>query len=409
MTAADLPAGRDSPMSGPVSYTHLYDPDTGERYYYGIAEVYVSGGNGETGSLGDYIVKYNGDEANGFVITNITPIEISGTKTWIDGSNASGARPESIELTLYRSIAGGAEETVDAEAVWTKDGDVWTYVYSNLPMTDDEGNIYTYRVEESQPEAVNGENDTYQMTQNGYDLTNTLTGTTGIRGTKVWRDNGWTDRGEIVLTIYANGQKYAEDTFRGIGNVWEYSFDDLPKYDENGVLIEYEVREESVPNGYDVKYTEDGIENIQQGTLTVTKTVTGTDGEKDRLFSFTVYLDDQTINGTYEDMTFVNGKARISLRDGDSATATGLPAYTGYTVIENGADEDGYTVKATGAVGEIQPGATADVSFINHRDTAEDGETPKTGDVSMLPDIALMAAAGAMFTLFLRKRMRSGE
>ena len=386
-----------------------YDPDTGERYYYGIAEVYVSGGNGETGSLGDYIVKYNGDEANGFVITNITPIEISGTKTWIDGSNASGTRPESIELTLYRSVAGGAEETVDAEAVWTKDGDVWTYVYSNLPMTDDEGNIYTYRVEESQPEAVNGENDTYQMTQNGYDLTNTLTGTTGIRGTKVWRDNGWTDRGEIVLTLYANGQKYAEDTFRGIGNVWEYSFDDLPKYDENGVLIVYEVREESVPDGYDVKYTEDGIENIQQGTLTVTKTVTGTDGEKDRLFTFTVYLDDQTINGTYDDMTFVNGKARISLRDGDSATAAGLPAYTGYTVVENGADEDGYTVKATGAVGEIQPGATADVSFINHRDTAEDGETPKTGDDSMLPDIALMAAAGAMFTLFLRKRMRSGE
>ncbi len=386
-----------------------YDPDTGERYYYGIAEVYVSGGNGETGSLGDYIVKYNGDEANGFVITNITPIEISGTKTWIDGSNASGTRPESIELTLYRSVAGEAEETVDAEAVWTKDGDVWTYVYSDLPMTDDEGNIYTYRVEESQPEAVNGENDIYQMTQNGYDLTNTLTGTTRIRGTKVWRDNGWTDRGEIVLTLYANGQKYAEDTFRGIGNVWEYSFDDLPKYDENGVLIVYEVREESVPDGYDVKYTEDGIENIQQGALTVTKTVTGTDGEKDRLFSFTVYLDDQTINGTYDDMTFVNGKARISLRDGDSATAAGLPAYTGYTVVENGADEDGYIVKATGAVGEIQPGATADVSFINHRDTAEDGETPKTGDDSMFPDIALMAAAGVMFTLFLRKRMRSGE
>lgn len=59
--------------------------------------------------MGDYIVHYNGSEETGFVVTNITPISITGTKTWVDHSNAYGTRPEDLTLTLYRQTAGGQE------------------------------------------------------------------------------------------------------------------------------------------------------------------------------------------------------------------------------------------------------------------------------------------------------------
>ena len=151
-----------------------YNPSTGARYYYGIAELSVNGGSG-TG-MGDYIVHYNGSEETGFVVTNITPISITGTKTWVDHSNAYGTRPEDLTLTLYRQTAGGQEETVDIQPQWTKDGDngdQWTYTYSDLPLTDDAANVYTYRVEETQavPEGEAGEaGDTYTPAQDGNKL-----------------------------------------------------------------------------------------------------------------------------------------------------------------------------------------------------------------------------------------------
>ncbi len=106
----------------------------------------------------------------------------------------------------------------------------------------------------------------------------------------------------------------------------------------------------------------------EYGGLTVTKTVTGTDGEPDRAFNFTVTLDDTTINGTYGGMTFTNGVASFTLSSGESVTASGLPAGTGYTVTEAEANLDGYTTTATGMTGTIAENVTSVALFTNHRD-----------------------------------------
>ena len=61
-------------------------------------------------------------------------------------------------------------------------------------------------VEETVPaaEGTGNSGDFYTAAQNGYDLTNTLTGTTEISGSKIWTDNGRTERTEITLNLYAN-------------------------------------------------------------------------------------------------------------------------------------------------------------------------------------------------------------
>ena len=50
--------------------------------------------------------------------------------------------------------------------------------------------------------------------------------------------------------------------------------------------------------------------SARYGNLTVSKTVGGDAGDKDKAFHFTVTLSDKTVNGTYGDMEFVDGVAR---------------------------------------------------------------------------------------------------
>ena len=108
------------------------------------------------------------------------------------------------------------------------------------------------------------------------------------------------------------------------------------------------------------------------GTLIVTKHVTGNDANKSKEFTFTVKLSDKTVTGPYGDMTFNGGKATFRLRDGESATATNLPAGITYSVTEAEANQDGYDTSSTNASGTIPANSTAEAVFTNHRDK----ETP---------------------------------
>ena len=112
---------------------------------------------------------------------------------------------------------------------------------------------------------------------------------------------------------------------------------------------------------------------IPRGSLTVSKTVAGDGGDKAKDFHFTVTLSDKTISGKFGDMTFKDGVATFTLKDGASKTATGLPAGTTYEVTEAEANQDGYTTTVTDATGIIQKGNTAVVQFINSKNGDEGG------------------------------------
>lgn len=347
---------------------------------------------------------------------------VTGTKTWVDNGNAQGTRPGSLRLTLYRSVSGGAETVVSGVSpAWVKNGDVWTYTFSNLPLRDSAGRLYHYRVEETVPEG-------YTSSVSGYHFTNTLTTedeTISVSGRKYWRgDTAETRPDSIVVVLYANGQEVARQVVSA-GQDWSYLFEELPKYDAQGSEITYTVREETVPEGYRVEYSGTDIINLSLdqdfSALRITKTVSGPGSDTEQAFHFTVTLSDTSINGTYGDLTFVNGVAEFSLRHGEEKTAAGLPAGIAYMVTEAEANQNGYTTTAAGDTGTLVKDQVSSAEFTNTKpeDPPEptptpDPGTPQTGDPSLTWLWAILCAASlcgflALLALNQKKRNYRGK
>lgn len=141
----------------------------------------------------------------------------------------------------------------------------------------------------------------------------------------------------------------------------------------------------------DVKYQKKGsdetgnlaefVNTRNTGGLAVKKTVTGTAGETDKLFDFTVTLTDAEgstltdINGRYGGMMFEQGVAHFTLKHEQTLTAENLPAGTHFTVAETDYSEEGYTTTYTGQVdvsgnGVIEQGVDANVAVENRKDKA---------------------------------------
>ncbi len=114
---------------------------------------------------------------------------------------------------------------------------------------------------------------------------------------------------------------------------------------------------------------------LPTGNLTVSKTVDGNAGDKQKDFHFTVELTNDTVSGTFGNMTFANGVATFTLKHGESKTATGLPLI-GYTVTEAEANQDGYTTTASGEKGNIAEGVTQKAIFTNTKTSGGGGGDP---------------------------------
>ena len=203
---------------------------------------------------------------NGYDITNShTPetVDVRGTKTWEDGDNQDGLRPEQITVKL---LADGVEtgQTTTATAA-----NNWTYEFSNLPKNK-AGKAISYSVAE---EAVAG----YNTIVNGYDLTNNhATDLTSVSGTKTWQDNDDQDGlrpGQVTIKLLADGAETGQTAVASAANNWTYEFSNLPK-NKAGKAITYSVAEEAVAgytasvNGYNISNSHTPETVSVQGTKT---------------------------------------------------------------------------------------------------------------------------------------------
>ena len=157
----------------------------------------------------------------------------------------------------------------------------------------------------------------------------------------------------------------------------------------------------------------------ETGGLTVTKEVVGTHGDKDREFHFTVTLDNKTISGKFGDMDFTDGVATFTLKHGQRATATGLPAGIGYTAEETEANQDGYETTSTADKGTVPENGNVEIKFINHKEVTSEKpstpdktdtlDSPKTGDRANIElYISLCAMSGlliAILTVLKKKKI----
>ena len=139
----------------------------------------------------------------------------------------------------------------------------------------------------------------------------------------------------------------------------------------------------------------------EKGDLEVTKTVVSDlAADADKEFSFTVTLADETINGTYGDMTFENGVATVTLKGGQKAVAEGLPTDLDYTVEEAAAD--GFTTSSTGETGTIST-EKSKAAFTNTREVGD-----LTVSKTVVSDLAADADKEFTFTVTLKDKTISG-
>ena len=364
-----------------VVFGELDRVDThGDRYYYYAVET----------STGESLeVSYDHGDLDGTAFTttiiNKGFTDITVTKTWQDDNDAQDLRPDTLKLTLYRKTAVTEQEKVDevtlsAEHAQSGNSNVWTYTFQDLPDTDENGNLYTYRVEE---EPVSGYT---ESRTDDLDLVNTLGDEdteVQIQGEKTWVGDDPAKRpASITVILLQNGTEVKRQEVRpNEDGKWTYDFGNWPVYDDSGRTYTYTLQEEPV-DGYGTQVNGYDIVN-GQGGLTVTKQVYS--GDKTREFRFTVTLSDKTVNGTYGDMTFIDGVAEFTLKDGESKTAARLLPGIRYTVTEERVS--GYGIRIEGSnPGTIPFGDTAEVLVINYDDTTPPPDPKPDPDPDPDPD-----------------------
>ncbi|KYG29573.1 Cna B-type domain-containing protein [Alkalihalobacillus trypoxylicola] len=231
-------------QNGVVIATEMVTSDTDWSYQFENLDQYD-----EQGILYDYRISEHGvpgyrSDVEGYDLTNTRSEQttVPVTKAWLDDESAD--RPESITVHLLQN-----GERFD-EAQLTEKGN-WQYIFEELEAYDEEGQAYTYTIEE---EPVEG----YETIINGYDITNLRVGTTSVEGTKTWvNDHEEVRPDSIIVELYANGDEVATQTVTEASD-WNYQFEHLPAYDQSGVFIEYSIDEVSVAdytttvNGFDL-------------------------------------------------------------------------------------------------------------------------------------------------------------
>ena len=275
-------------------------------------------------------------DASVLVVTNTYRVtSVSGTKIWRvpEGTDL----PESITVILNRN-----DEPVARKKVTVADD--WSYEFTELPMYDEDGVAYTYEVDEEPLAGYNKEVD-------GYDLINTITGTTSVSGTKTWRVPEGTDLPESITVILNRNDEPVARKKVTAADDWSYEFTELPMYDEDGVAYTYEVDEEPLA-GYNKEVDGYDLINTITGTTSVSGTKTwrvpeGTDLPE----SITVIL-----NRNDEPVA----RKKVTADDDWSYEFTELPAYsedgsTAYTYTVDEEPVEGYitTVSETNLINTI--------------------------------------------------------
>ena len=198
-------------------------------------------------------IEYNEDD-NAYIITNTHEVErtsVTVKKIWVDDNDRDGVRPKKLVIAIMKTIDGLSEKVKDIEL---NDGNKWTETVDNL-LKYENGKEVTYTaVENDVPKG-------YEVSYSEDKLTITNTHeieTNDIVVTKVWADddNESGKRPEsVTIILLANDSEYARVELSET-NEWTHTFEDVPVNDENHKEITYSVKEEVVPEGYEVAYEE---------------------------------------------------------------------------------------------------------------------------------------------------------
>lgn len=337
-------------------------------------------------AVNGYTYKIEGDADTGFTVTNehisaVTNVVVN--KYWEDAANQDGVRPDSVAVTLSGSDGKTYKATLTKDTGFSK-------TFENLPVFFNNGTKITYTVTE---DAVNGYTGKITTDDTGYilSITNTHAPET-IRKTvtKTWDDGN--DRDGIRPTN-VKIELYGTDGTRRTqyltkDNHWSYSFENLPKYQNEGTIILYTIKEEAVDGytqksvtttaGFDLTNTHEIQtadyevkkvwidDNDRDGArpTSITLTLTGSDGSK---YTKLMTAADNWNAVTFERVPMFNGGKYITY----TLTENEVPSYI--NSIEVSEDGKHFTVTNTHA-----PDHTViNITEVWHDENDQDGIRPR--------------------------------
>lgn len=223
----------------------------------------------DAGSIIDYKISENNvagysTTIDNYNITNThTPdiLTITGKKVWDDAENQDGKRPESITVTLNKTVKGETTEVTRTTVTEDNEGN-WTFTFTDLYAKED-GEDIIYTVDEI---TVDG----YTKSIEDYTITNTHTPETiSYNLTKNWEDydnNDGLRPEKITIKVYANDE-LVKTIEMSAENNWTTTTGDLPKYN-NGEEIAYTFVEDEV-KGYESSIREPIKDNDGNTTIVI--------------------------------------------------------------------------------------------------------------------------------------------
>lgn len=337
-------------------------------------------------AVNGYTYKIEGDANTGFTVTNehisaVTNVVVN--KYWEDTANQDGVRPDSVAVTLSGSDGKTYKATLTKDTGFSK-------TFEDLPVFFNNGTKITYTVTE---DAVNGYTGKITTDDTGYilSITNTHAPET-IRKTvtKTWDDGN--DRDGIRPTN-VKIELYGTDGTRRTqyltkDNHWSYSFENMPKYQNEGTIILYIIKEEAVDGytqksvtttaGFDLTNTHEIQtadyevkkvwidDNDRDGArpTSITLTLTGSDGSK---YTKLMTAADNWNAVTFERVPMFNGGKYITY----TLTENEVPSYI--NSIEVSEDGKHFTVTNTHA-----PDHTViNITEVWHDENDQDGIRPR--------------------------------
>ncbi|MBE5107815.1 Cna B-type domain-containing protein [Bacillus thuringiensis] len=327
------------------------DKASGITFAFSYASTITASGKSQPYFDNQYSVDYK--------ITNENPVATSGSARVnnIDqGGGAQGDLPPKGTLRIVKHIAGDEKKFIPNVSfnLYTESGQPigGTYKTDGQGMVEvpdlDPGNYYVQEIEgpsylDFDPQLktpftidANAEKGVKLMIPNKVK-------TTSVSGTKTWNDNNATDRpSSIKVDLLQNGNSIKTQDVTAANN-WNYTFADLPAYDNDGNTYTYTVKEQPV-DGYKSEVNGYNITNTKDAKTSVSGTKTWNDNNAtDRPSSIKV---DLLQNGNViqtQDVTAANGW-NYTFADLAQYDANGV-AYT-YTVKEQ--PVDGYKSEVNG-------------------------------------------------------------
>lgn len=183
-----------------------------------------------------------------YVKVGLKPFSIKIKKSLDDDNNRDGLRGKSA---VFKLVANGV---VTNKTVTLNEGNQWSGEFTQIPYSDSSGFPISYTVVENPMRGYNLDFRGVETTDTGivYNVANRHEPeTVDVSGKKTWVDSDISKRPKsIEVVLKADGNELHKQVVTPDNDEWKYSFKNVPKYRDGGILINYTVEEKTYVQGY---------------------------------------------------------------------------------------------------------------------------------------------------------------